>query len=169
MMSGKAEIDSEMISDIAKIFGIATDDIDKFVNESVFVVPSKPKKVVKKDKVHFDPNIKFSYYGDVSDCKNHGGIITIASIVDDENKTVIYGVSYCSPKDTYDKILGKLIAVDDLNAYRNTVTLRGKRHNLINGRIMCDIIANADAPSWAEPIIVDSMIDHLDHVYFFGG
>jgi len=119
---------------------------------------------VKTKKETYSENIRFSYYGCVGQCTKHNGVFVIASNVDVELGVVFYGISYCSPKDVYDKHIGKSLAMADLDDLKN-VELAGKKHHEINARIFSDIIANNDAPSWAVGMISRELINHLSEAF----
>ncbi len=114
-------------------------------------------------KVEFPKDLKFTYYGCTGECNHHDGVIVIASRVN--NEMVEYGVAYCSPKDIYSKETGKIYASNNLIDENKMVALAGKKHHLINARILADIVANADAPSWAEEKVAWELARHLFFTY----
>jgi len=123
----------------------------------------KPPEKPPVAKVKFPSDMKFTYYGCTGECNHHDGVIVIASRVN--NEMVEYGVAYCSPKDVYSKETGKIYASNNLVDEQNMVALAGKKHHLINARILADIVANADAPSWAEEKVAWELARHLFFTY----
>lgn len=141
---------------------------EPFTVDSIFsngdeISPVKPtvRKMNVHRKVKYPEEVKFSFYGCVGQCNHHDGVIIIASITDYDKGTNIYGTAYCSPKDVYNKERGKLLAYNDMYREMKTVALYGKTHHTINSRIMSDIVANADCPSWAEDMVAEALCKHL--------
>jgi hypothetical protein len=112
-----------------------------------------------------DQNLRYSYYGYTHDRVGHGGCLTIASLVNDAEGVIHYGCAYCSPKDMYDKVTGKEIAMHRLIDDMNTVVMVRKKHHDINARIFSDIMANGSYPSWAEHLITIELINHLANAF----
>ena len=126
------------------------------------------KQPVKVKKVKIDDCVKFAYYGCTGECNRHKGVIVVASAVNDGGKVVHYGTAFCSPKDVYDKAKGKLMAYNDLIDNNFSVSLGRKTHQEINARIIGDIIANDDAPSWARNMVATAMCRHLVNAFDVG-
>ena len=105
--------------------------------------------------------IKFTYLGNRKNAKDHSGIIIIASTVNEKDCTIDYGVSYCSPKDTYDKQKGRRMAFD--RVHDNYVVVRRKNHTHILQHILADIISQNEYPEWAEYLIVNNLVYISDH------
>jgi hypothetical protein len=133
--------------------------VDKMVN------PSKKNEHHAPKKTKYDENIHFSYYGTTGNNKCHDGIFIICSRVIDSHKVVEYGMSYCSKNDTYDKEIGKRLAYIDLMEEQKLVALSGKKHHMINARILSDVVANADCPSWARKDVADALMTHLHKAF----
>ena len=116
-------------------------------------------------KATYPDDVKFTFYGCTGNCNNHDGVLVIASCVDDEQRVCYYGTAWCSPKDVYQKEVGKKIAYEDMVRNLRTVPLVKKRHHEINARIMSDIIANDDAPSWAKNKVALDLCNHLVNAF----
>lgn len=123
-------------------------------------------QIVRKDiaKPSIDQRVKFMYFGNTNKYNDHNGIITVATLVDEEEKTVSFGVSYCSPDDGYDKNKGKKIAYDRLNQDEATSYYEKKTHKDILVRVLCNIIASNTYPSWAKRIIVENIQWNISHI-----
>lgn len=113
------------------------------------------------DKVNFSDDVKFSYYGDVSNICGHDGVVTICSRVNEEDGIVEYGVAYCSPDDKYDKYYGKVLAYNRMYHYKNAILLGKKRHHEINAKIFSSIVAYDEFPLWVKEDIYSYAINHL--------
>ena len=120
---------------------------------------------VLKTNEKYDDDVRFSYYGCHDQCNHHKGVLVIASYINRKAQVVHYGTAYCSPKDVYNKEMGKSISYQDLIENMNTTALGKVAHHIINARILADIIANNDAPSWAEILVADSLGMHLYDAY----
>ena len=105
-----------------------------------------------------DDEIKFIYIGD-RHRHDHNGIITIANKV--VNNEIIYGVSYCSPKDTFSKDIGRNIAEKRMVEAETRIPLREKKHKLIKMQILSDLYSWGCCPSWAVLIIESEMLTLL--------
>ena len=120
------------------------------------------RKKEKAVKVEYDENVRFSYFGDTGNCNNHGGILTMCSVINDVQEVVFYGMAFCSPNDVYNKEKGKAIAYRDMELYTSCIGMVKKTHNDINTRIFADMVAHDDGPSWAKGIIMDILFVYLD-------
>jgi len=149
--------------------GTNVGEMDKLMGAmltELFGVPVFSLTVQKRDVESvqkYPDNVKFSYYGCTGECNRHSGVIVVASRIN--NEMVEYGVAYCSPKDVYDKYIGKKIAYRDLVEESKMVVLNGKKHHKINARILADVVANADCPSWADKKIAIELVRHLFYAF----
>lgn len=112
-------------------------------------------------KPQYEDDIKFTYYGKTDRSSNHDGIITIASVIDEDLGLIYYGASFCSPKDVYDKAYGKELAYNDLCNNRTVIRLRKKGHHEINAGIFANMVANGVFPSWAKSMVFHSLQTHI--------
>jgi len=153
---------NEIMGILSAIFGPIDPDKIVFTTMEDFlgIEPPKPKKTV------FPPDVKFSYYGNTSRITDHGGVVTIASCIDTDNRVVFYGLSFCSPKDKYNKMTGKEIAYTDLMENMFSVAYTTKKHYAVNSAILADIYARKGYPSWAKNIIVYELSNAIRKVIF---
>jgi hypothetical protein len=105
-----------------------------------------------------DDEIKFIYIGN-RHRHDHNGIVTIANKV--VNNEIMYGVSYCSPKDTFSKVIGRNIAKKRMVESNTRIPIREKRHKFIKMQILSDIYSQGYCPSWAVLIIESEMLTLL--------
>lgn len=160
---------SEELADLLKIMGSmfgpmggcqfmmgGIGGFEDFVND--LLNPAAPPT---PQKVKYDPEIKFSYYGKTGHGSCHNGIIVIASVVNEEVRVIHYGTAFCSPKDVYDKAKGKKLAYDDLCSNMNTVVFRKKTHHEVNAGIFADLIATGAYPSWAKTMVAIQTVKHV--------
>jgi hypothetical protein len=147
----------EILGDIFR--GVQTDNMVAFVAPNTEKENSDVKII--HTKFRYPEGVRFSYYGCTGQCTRHTGVIVVASRVDLERRVVFYGVAYCSPKDVYNKEAGKQISYMDLEREMKAVVLVGKKHHKINARILADVVANADARSWAENRLALELANHL--------
>ena len=122
-------------------------------------LPPDPKKV------YYDERVKFTYYGATDMSKNHEGVIVLATFVDENEGVIYYGTAFCSPKDEYQKHIGKRIAFDDLAENMTVTALGKKKHHDINSRVLADIWASKTYPSWAEEGIAAVLCDHFEEMF----
>lgn len=141
--------------------GVQSDYMTAFVAPNIQKEDDVVKESPVKLRASYPEGVRFSYYGAIGECTRHNGVIVVSSRVDQLNHVVFYGVAYCSPKDVYNKECGKNIAYLDLENDMKNVELDGKKHHKINARILSDIVANADAPSWAENLVALELCSHL--------
>ena len=151
------------------MFGFVVDSIINDLNRQYEVSVGEAKRIqtekmyrqVNGGTTHsvpvIDQRVKFMYFGNSDRCKDHKGIITIATLVDDDDNTVSFGVSYCSPSDVYDKMKGKQMAFYRMCADPYTVNFTNKTHKEIMVRILCSLIAENSYPSWAKAIITENI------------
>ena len=144
-----------MMKLVSRLFGPAGD--------MQFAIPLLFEEPVQK-KNTYDERVKFTYYGDTDYVKDHGGIITIASFIDEKEGVIYYGTSFCSPKDAYNKAIGKEIAFNDLAENMTVTSLGKKRHHDVNSRIMADLWASKLYPSWAEGTILSLLDYHINEM-----
>lgn len=126
----------------------------------LYIVNDETVRSKKIDEYHED--IKYTYYGDRGNIKNHGGVITIASIILKECNMLNYGFSFCSPKDIYNKEIGKQIAYDNLVGNYKIISFRDKvTHHNIGSIILAHVLALNKYPSWARELVESKLVNHI--------
>ena len=108
--------------------------------------------------------IKYVFLGETNKVRDHGGIMILCTHKYDEG--VSYGVSFCSPNDDYNKVIGKEIANKRLYELSDVVILgTGKFHyNNILLSILSDIRLLGDYPEWVDELILTHMFISIDNL-----
>ena len=100
-------------------------------------------------------DVKYCHLNNIT---NKKGTITVASNL--VNDRVCYGVSFCSPKDTFKKEQGRKIAFNRLNYFSGDyilLELEEMNHKGIMNAILNTIIDYNEYPDWAE----DALLEHI--------
>ena len=93
-------------------------------------------------------NIKYRYYGDRSKSR-HNGIITAAYIYDKKNNKIRIGLAFCSPKDKFNKRIGREIAKGRLerNKHITVYNVKNKPSKEVDS-VVKSIVTYVIGPSW---------------------
>ena len=159
---------------LRKIDGVWQSVEIKVVNpktESKNIKVDEPRLVSVQEKATPSNNIKYQYYYSKkfkrNDNKNHGGVIIVATKYDKEYNLIRYGVSFCSPKDVYDKRFGKDLALKRLNEATTCQALYNiieMRYNTISFQIITDVMNNISVPNWSYEIIGENIKKYVSEV-----
>ncbi len=141
------------------------DDYEKVVKELNDFLDAISEQMDKYDTIltdvidkvdKYDPEVNFTYIGETGLSVGHHGIITLAYMIDHD--VLHYGVSFCSPKDRYNKATGKKQAYTRLMDHGIVCGIVDKRtHHHLRAKILCDMYVNGNYPEWAEKIIGDEI------------
>jgi hypothetical protein len=105
-------------------------------------------------------NAKLCHYSFCCDHKAFGTFTVASKFVDGEDGKlyVAYGVSYCSPKDTFVKRIGNQLAIERMNnpdeLYTGMLPVVHKKHNSVMLSVISDIVAYNIMPDWARPVVL---------------
>jgi len=154
----KGEIEM-LLEEMSRFFGPSGDQ--QFIIPLFGGLTSPDPLSYPKTKIKYEDSIKFTYYGKTDQSSNHNGIITIASVIEEDLGLIYYGASFCSPKDVYDKAFGKELAYSDLCNNRMVIRLRKKGHHEINAGIFANMVANGFFPSWAKRMVYHNLQNHI--------
>ena len=81
--------------------------------------PRKPRpSQAKPERVVIPAGTRFIYLGRARQGERHQGVMTVAYSVDEKNREVKIGFSFCSPKDPWVKAKGQSIALDQIVGLR---------------------------------------------------
>ena len=81
--------------------------------------PRKPRPTqAKPERVVIPAGTRFIYLGRARQGERHQGVMTVAYSVDEKNREVKIGFSFCSPKDPWVKAKGQSIALDQIVGLR---------------------------------------------------
>lgn len=162
---------SDSIGEVMDDGMIKNNAINEIIGMAKELMPEVPESEGHEDKKKplYDDSVKFSFYGCIGECNHHNGILVVSSTVGENENQVFYGTAWCSPKDVYNKSFGKEMAYNDMIDNMNSVALGKKRHHEINARILSDIMANNDAPSWARNMIAGALVRHIEFAFNIWG
>ncbi len=172
------------VSDVAKsIEGLRTLSLDNLILVDRGVKLGKPLMVTGATELSgIGPEFikwKFQYFFSDYDKSTgtHKGAIAVASTIVHDMKTgkpsLIYGVSFCSPKDRFDKRTGRGIALEraqtliDTKEYDRAVFggrikyLRRKANWMIKYQLLMDMFSNVATPRFAMKVINENMLDYV--------
>ena len=81
--------------------------------------PHKPHpSQLRSEKLTIPAGVRFIYFGRSRQGERHQGVMTVAYSVDEKNREVKIGFSFCSPKDPWVKAKGQSIALDQIVGLR---------------------------------------------------
>jgi hypothetical protein len=124
--------------------------------------PEAYAKKANVDKNYNAPNgVEFCYIGNRSR-HDHKGIVVIANQI--IGNQVFFGVSYCSPKDRFDKNYGRNLAFHRMNSpfYPTKILIpRVLSRKNIKISILARMVSDDAMPSWAMPLVYSELIDML--------
>lgn len=99
--------------------------------------------------------VKYCHIGKTDNATDHNGMITLATYKDDDQ--IKYGVSFCSPKDRFNKKRGRLIAFNRLKQCTETLKLEELNHKSIVAEILNDILDDRNYPNTVENLLFDAL------------